>query len=87
MAYGTRVMNGAMIQLHKELEEASATSGAGMWATFSRIVLPLASMPSTSAFRTRKSPPTRTMKYSSRFELNMEMNLSFPREREVLVKV
>jgi iron(III) transport system permease protein len=41
ISFGTRVMNAAMAQLHKELEEASYTSG-GSWArTFWRITLPL----------------------------------------------
>jgi iron(III) transport system permease protein len=41
ISFGTRVMNAAMTQLHKELEEASYTSGGSWLRTFSRITLPL----------------------------------------------
>lgn len=41
LPFGTRLMTAAFLQLHKELEEAATTSGAGMRATFFRIVLPL----------------------------------------------
>ena len=41
LPFGTRVMGAAFLQIHRELEEAAATSGAGLWANFSRIVLPL----------------------------------------------
>lgn len=41
IAYGTRTTNGAMFQIHRELEEAGAMSGAGWFSTFRRIVLPL----------------------------------------------
>ncbi len=41
MAYGTRAMNSAMIQIHKELEEAGQTSGASWFTIFSRITIPL----------------------------------------------
>lgn len=41
LAYGTRVMNAAMIQLHKELEEAAQTSGVPWPTTFARITIPL----------------------------------------------
>jgi iron(III) transport system permease protein len=41
MPYGVRYASGSMIQLHRELEESAATSGASWWATFARIVLPL----------------------------------------------
>jgi iron(III) transport system permease protein len=34
-------MNAAFLQIHRELEEAAATSGAGLRPTFFRIVLPL----------------------------------------------
>lgn len=34
-------MNAAFLQIHRELEEAAATSGAGLRSTFFRIVLPL----------------------------------------------
>ena len=42
LSFGTRTMNGAMIQIHKDLEEASAVSGAAWFDTFSRITFPLA---------------------------------------------
>ena len=41
IAFGTRVMNAAMTQLHKELEEASYTSGGSWFKTFRKITLPL----------------------------------------------
>ena len=41
ISFSTRVMNAAMTQLHKELEEASYASGGSWWKTFSRITLPL----------------------------------------------
>lgn len=41
LAYGTRTMNGAMLQIHKELEEAANLSGASWVTTFSKITLPL----------------------------------------------
>lgn len=39
--YGLRAMTSTIIQIHKELEEASRVSGGGMVATFSKIMLPL----------------------------------------------
>ena len=41
ISFGTRVMNAAMTQLHKELEEASYASGGSWLRTFWRITLPL----------------------------------------------
>jgi iron(III) transport system permease protein len=41
LAFGTRVMNAAMTQLHKELEEASYASGGSWFKTFRKITLPL----------------------------------------------
>ncbi len=41
LSYGTRVMNGALIQIHGELEEASWVAGARRWAAFRRVVMPL----------------------------------------------
>jgi iron(III) transport system permease protein len=41
LAFGTRVMNAAMTQLHKELEEASYVSGGSWVKTFRKITLPL----------------------------------------------
>lgn len=38
---GVRVMNGAMIQLGKELEESARVSGASWFSTFRRIIMPL----------------------------------------------
>jgi iron(III) transport system permease protein len=41
LAFGSRTMHGAMIQLHKDLEEAGQTSGASFPTVFRRIVLPI----------------------------------------------
>lgn len=41
MAYGTRSMNAAILQIHKELEEAAQVSGAPHWRTMWRIFYPL----------------------------------------------
>jgi iron(III) transport system permease protein len=41
LPYGLRATNSTIIQIHKELEEASVTCGAGFAATFRRIVVPL----------------------------------------------
>jgi iron(III) transport system permease protein len=41
ITYATRLMGGAVIQIHKQLEEAADMSGASPWQTFSRITLPL----------------------------------------------
>jgi iron(III) transport system permease protein len=41
MAYGTRSMNAAILQVHKELEEAARTSGAPTWRVMWRVFLPL----------------------------------------------
>ena len=41
LAFGTRLMHSAMLQLHQELEEASQASGAGSLQTFCRITLRL----------------------------------------------
>ncbi len=41
IAYGTRSMNAAILQIHKELEEAAYTSGARPWRTTLRIFFPL----------------------------------------------
>jgi len=41
LTYTTRLMGGAVIQIHKELEEASDVSGATRWKTFSGVTLPL----------------------------------------------
>jgi iron(III) transport system permease protein len=41
IAYGTRTMNAAIIQIHKELEEAAYISGAPPWRTMLKIFVPL----------------------------------------------
>ncbi|MGH7087626.1 MAG: ABC transporter permease, partial [Stellaceae bacterium] len=41
ISYGTRMTNGAMIQIHRELEEAATMSGAGPAASSRRVLLPL----------------------------------------------
>jgi iron(III) transport system permease protein len=41
VAYGTRAMNAAILQIHKDLEEAAHVSGAAQWRTMWRIFLPL----------------------------------------------
>jgi iron(III) transport system permease protein len=39
--YGMRAASGSILQIHSELEEAAATSGASWWETFRRVTLPL----------------------------------------------
>ncbi len=41
MAYGTRVMNSAIMQIHKDLEEAAQVSGARQWRVMLRVYCPL----------------------------------------------
>jgi iron(III) transport system permease protein len=41
ISYGTRVMNGAVLQIHKDLEEAAKMSGANQWRVFWGVFLPL----------------------------------------------
>ena len=41
MPYGMRYNTTSMVQLHKELEESAAMSGASWFTTFRRVVLPL----------------------------------------------
>lgn len=41
IAYGTRAMNAAILQIHSDLEEAAHVSGAPNWRTLWRIFLPL----------------------------------------------
>ncbi len=41
MSYGTRVMNAAVLQIHKDLEEAAKISGAPQWRVFLRVFFPL----------------------------------------------
>lgn len=42
LSFGSRTMNGAMVQIHTDLEEASAVSGATWFGTFTRVTFPLA---------------------------------------------
>jgi iron(III) transport system permease protein len=39
--YGMRAASGSIMQIHSELEEAAAASGASWWETFRRVTLPL----------------------------------------------
>lgn len=41
LSYGTRMTNSALIQIHRELEEAGYASGAGTWGVVRRIVVPI----------------------------------------------
>lgn len=41
LAFGTRTMNGAFIQIHKELEDAATISGASWHVSLRRIILPI----------------------------------------------
>jgi iron(III) transport system permease protein len=41
VAYGTRSMNAAILQIHHDLEEAASVSGASSWRTACRIFVPL----------------------------------------------
>src|SRR5205814_10605696 len=41
MPYGLRCNTTSMLQIHKELEESAAMSGASWTTTFRRIILPL----------------------------------------------
>src|SRR5258708_8303771 len=41
MPYGLRYNTASMLQIHKELEESAAMSGASWGTTFRRIILPL----------------------------------------------
>jgi iron(III) transport system permease protein len=41
VAYGTRSMNAAILQIHKDLEEAAQVNGARQWRLVWRIFLPL----------------------------------------------
>lgn len=41
LPYGMRTNSAAMVQIHRELEEAGQTAGASWWTTFTRITLPL----------------------------------------------
>jgi iron(III) transport system permease protein len=42
LSFGSRAMNGVVLQLHSELDEAARMSGAGLIATVRRIIVPLA---------------------------------------------
>jgi len=41
IAYGTRAMNSAILQVHQDLEQAAYTSGATPWRTMWRVFFPL----------------------------------------------
>jgi iron(III) transport system permease protein len=41
LSYGTRVMNGALIQIHRELEEAASVAGASLWQSFRAVIVPI----------------------------------------------
>jgi iron(III) transport system permease protein len=41
LSYGTRMINGAFIQIHRELEESAMVAGAGLAATVRAVLLPL----------------------------------------------
>jgi len=41
LPYGLRTMSGTIVQIHRELEEASRVAGGGFVTTFRRILLPL----------------------------------------------
>ena len=41
LSYGTRAMNAALMQIHKELEEAAYVSGASPWRAMRRVIVPL----------------------------------------------
>ncbi len=41
LAFASRTMSSALIQLHKELADAATVAGAGWWTTLTRIILPL----------------------------------------------
>ena len=41
LPYGIRSASAGIVQIHRELEEASAAAGAKWWPTFRRILLPL----------------------------------------------
>ena len=39
--YGMRYCNAGLLQIHRELDEAAAVSGAGFWRTYRAVILPL----------------------------------------------
>jgi iron(III) transport system permease protein len=41
VAYGTRTMNAAILQIHRDLEEAALMNGAKYWRAFLRVFVPL----------------------------------------------
>ena len=50
MPWATRNTNAALLQIHKELEEASEVSGASWLQTFRRVLAPLWSLRSYPGF-------------------------------------
>src|SRR4029453_862280 len=42
LSFRSRTMNGVVLQLHPELDEAARMSGAGLLATVRRVIVPLA---------------------------------------------
>ena len=41
ISFGSRMTNSALIQIHTELEEAAYMSGASLYATLQRVIIPL----------------------------------------------
>jgi iron(III) transport system permease protein len=41
LSFGSRAMNGVVLQIHPELDEAARMSGAGLLATLRRVIVPL----------------------------------------------
>src|SRR6476469_5713365 len=41
LSFGSRTMNGVVLQIHPELDEAARMSGAGLLATLRRVIVPL----------------------------------------------
>jgi iron(III) transport system permease protein len=41
LSYGTRMINGALIQIHRELEESAMVGGASLTGTLRAVLLPL----------------------------------------------
>lgn len=41
LAFATRTLSSALVQLHKELADAAVVSGASWWTTLTRVIIPL----------------------------------------------